>query len=82
MDHQNIQNIFFQTDLSGIWVYWSYANTQGHTSDQPPPYSLVRKALGECVCQKVMQSAHHTETAQTSSVGCLNENEQRGGGSS
>lgn len=41
--------------------------------------SLDRKALGECVCQKVMQSAHHAETAQTSSVlwwvsvwGCLN----------
>lgn len=30
--------------------------------------SLKRKALGECVCQKVTQSAHHAETAQTSSV--------------
>lgn len=30
--------------------------------------SLNRKALGECMCQKVMQSAHHAETAQTSSV--------------
>ena len=27
-----------------------------------------RKGLGECVCQKVTQSAHHAETAQTSSV--------------
>lgn len=40
-----------------------------------------KKSLGECVCQKVTQSAHHAERAQTSTVlwgacvcvwGCLN----------
>jgi len=39
-----------------------------HFSPMLPGCSLDRKALGECVCQKVTQSAQHTETAQTSCV--------------
>lgn len=37
-------------------------------STRLPGCSLDRKTLGECVCQKVTQSAHHAGTAQTSSV--------------
>lgn len=57
--------------------YLSSLNMSVHIDKLEPIWTLVcslslifseEKGLGECMCQKVMQSAHHAATAQTSSV--------------